>query len=78
MTPEQVPAELVAMLDADAGKAHATQGPVLASLARILTRHEQQLREQVAADLLSWCEEHDRAFVSIDTIGQIVVGRPLS
>lgn len=41
MTPEEIPQELVDMLDADAGKQHSRAGPVLASLARILTRYEE-------------------------------------
>lgn len=45
-----VPAELAWMLDEDAGKRHSATGPVLASLARILTRHEQMVREQFLAE----------------------------
>jgi hypothetical protein len=43
MTPEQIPAELIAILDQRAGKAHSRQGPVAACLAEILTRHEELL-----------------------------------
>lgn len=47
----EVPAELVRMLDEDASKVHSADGPVLASLARILERHEQMVREQFVAEL---------------------------
>jgi hypothetical protein len=45
-----IPPELVQMLDADAGKAHSADGPVLASLAQILARHEQLVRAQLLAE----------------------------
>lgn len=41
MTPEEIPDELVQMLDEAAGKEHSRQGPVLTTLARILTRYEE-------------------------------------
>lgn len=44
MTPDQIPAELAAMLDKDAGKVHGDTGSVRTSLARILTRHEEMVR----------------------------------
>lgn len=40
MTPEQVPAHLIAILDSRAGKAHGRGGPVVAALAEILTAYE--------------------------------------
>jgi hypothetical protein len=46
----QISPELVQMLDADAGKAHSADGPVLASLTRILARHEQLVRDQLLAE----------------------------
>jgi hypothetical protein len=57
-----IPPELVRMLDADAGKAHGANGPVMASLARILDRHEQLVRERIAAELRALtfpCPTHD-------------------
>jgi hypothetical protein len=41
VTPEEIPPELVGMLDADAGKTHSATGRVLTSLARILTRYDE-------------------------------------
>ena len=55
MSPWQVPQELLDMLDKDAGKRHSREGPVVASLARILTRHEEMLLEEV--------EDHPERFV---------------
>lgn len=46
--PPPVPPELARMLDEDAGKTHSATGTVMASLARILARHEQMVRERVA------------------------------
>lgn len=45
-----IPAELVQMLDEDAGKSHSITGRVLASLARILARHDLMVREQLLAE----------------------------
>lgn len=42
-----IPGELVAILDADAGKAHSADGGVRASLARILNAYEQWRHEQI-------------------------------
>jgi hypothetical protein len=41
MTPEEIPQELVDMLNRDAGKQHRRTGTALRSLAAILTRYEQ-------------------------------------
>jgi hypothetical protein len=41
VTPQDIPQELIDMLDADAGKAHSRTGPVLTSLARILARYDE-------------------------------------
>ncbi len=46
MTPEMIPAELVEILDARAGKAHSRTGPVLAALAEILTRFQARFLTQ--------------------------------
>lgn len=43
MKPEHIPQELRDILDKDAGKKHSTHGPVLATLAKILTRHSEML-----------------------------------
>ena len=40
MTPEQIPQELVDLLDERAGKKHSRDGAVLTTLAEILTRYE--------------------------------------
>lgn len=41
MTPEEIPQELIDILDERAGKAHSLAGPVVAALAEILTRYQQ-------------------------------------
>lgn len=41
MKPEEIPQELLGILDARAGKAHSRQGPVVAALAEILTRYDE-------------------------------------
>jgi hypothetical protein len=61
MDAASIPAELRAMLDADAGRAHSADGPVLASLARILTRHD-EIRSQAApaaSPALRACNLHE-------------------
>jgi hypothetical protein len=40
VTPDQIPQELVDILNADAGKEHGREGRVLATLAKILTRYD--------------------------------------
>lgn len=47
MTPDEVPAELKAMLDADAGKDHSAVGAVMTSLAAILTRYRLMVYAEV-------------------------------
>lgn len=47
MKPEEVPDELKAMLDEDAGKDHSANGAVMSSLARILTRYRQMVYAEV-------------------------------
>jgi hypothetical protein len=56
MKVEDIPQELVDMLDQHAGKHHSRQGPVLASLAQILTRYgEMRAAETVPmADVEAW------------------------
>lgn len=53
MTPEEIPQELVDLLDGFAGKTHSRQGSVLAALAAILTRYDElelaRARTMVAA-----------------------------
>ncbi len=46
MSPEEIPQELVDILDRRAGKVHSRTGPVLSALAEILTRFEEQLHER--------------------------------
>jgi hypothetical protein len=46
MTPEEIPDELKQILDERAGKEHSRQGPVMAALAEILTRHQEMLEEE--------------------------------
>ena len=41
MTPQEIPQELVDILDADAGKKHSRDGHVLKTLAKILTRYDE-------------------------------------
>ena len=41
MTAGEIPAELKAILDADAGKVHSREGRVMVTLAKILTRWEE-------------------------------------
>lgn len=41
MGPQDIPQELVDILDRDAGRKHSRSGSVLASLARILTRYDE-------------------------------------
>jgi hypothetical protein len=41
MTPEEIPHELIEMLNRDAGKEHNRNGRAVRSLAAILTRYEQ-------------------------------------
>jgi hypothetical protein len=45
MRAEEIPAELMDMLDEDAGRVHSRTGSVACSLARILTRYEEMLAE---------------------------------
>ena len=45
MTPEEIPQELIDLLDERAGRRHSRTGTVLRALAEILTRFE-QLQEQ--------------------------------
>lgn len=47
MTPDEIPQELVDLLDERAGKQHSCTGPVLATLAEILTRFEASLRQSL-------------------------------
>lgn len=47
MRVEEIPQELVDMLDHDAGRQHNRQGSVLASLARILTRYDEMRADGV-------------------------------
>lgn len=47
MPPEEIPPELVALLDERAGKRHSADGPVLAALAEILTRYDQIRAERL-------------------------------
>lgn len=49
MTPEEVPAELIEILDRRVGKAHSRNGPVVAALAEILTCYE-EMRNAKQAD----------------------------
>ncbi len=41
MTPQQIPRELVDLLDERAGRKHSADGQVLRTLAEILTRYDQ-------------------------------------
>ena len=41
MKPQDVPGELIAILDRAAGREHARTGPVVACLAEILTRYDE-------------------------------------
>lgn len=43
MTPDEVPQELLDLLNEDAGREHSRNGRVVASLARILTRYDEIL-----------------------------------
>jgi hypothetical protein len=56
MKVEDIPQELVDMLDQDAGKQHGRQGPVLASLARILTRYDEMRTNETVpiTDVEAW------------------------
>ncbi len=49
MSPEEIPQELVDMLDMAAGKQHSRSGPVLTTLARILTRYDEITEEERVA-----------------------------
>lgn len=55
MTPEDIPQELLDILDARAGKQHSREGRVVAALAEILTRYDElrkhALREQVCREI---------------------------
>lgn len=51
MTPAEIPAELLAILDRAAGKQHTRTGSVVASLAAILTRYDELKAE-------AWHNEH--------------------
>lgn len=44
MTPDEIPQELIDILDKRAGKKHSRSGPVVATLAEILTAYEQGKR----------------------------------
>lgn len=41
MTPDEVPQELIDILDRHAGKTHSRKGVVVAALAEILTRYDE-------------------------------------
>jgi hypothetical protein len=43
MAPDEIPQELIDILDKAAGKEHSRQGRVVACLAEILTRYEKML-----------------------------------
>jgi hypothetical protein len=45
MIASEIPQELVDILDDAAGKKHSRSGPVLTTLAKILTRHEEMVRK---------------------------------
>lgn len=45
MIPQEIPQELVDMLDEAAGKKHSRSGKVLTTLARILTRYDEMQQE---------------------------------
>lgn len=41
MTPDEVPQEIIDIVDRDAGKVHSRRGPVVATIAKVLTRWEE-------------------------------------
>jgi len=49
MTPEEIPRELMDILDAAAGKKHSHDGHVARALAEILTRYDEMRLEAVEA-----------------------------
>jgi hypothetical protein len=46
MTPQEIPAELLRILDERAGKVHRRTGPVVDALAEILTRYDELRAEE--------------------------------
>ena len=52
MKPEDIPAELVTMLDDAAGKQHSRTGAVLTALAAILTRHDENRAQYRIDDVI--------------------------
>lgn len=46
MTPEEIPQELVDILDARAGKLHGRNGVVMRTLAELLTRYDELLADR--------------------------------
>lgn len=56
MTPDQVPAELAAMLDEAAGKEHSAQGPVMGALAAILTKYAELLLHEATVTPGAWLQ----------------------
>jgi hypothetical protein len=52
VTPEEIPGELLDILDRAAGKVHRRSGPVVATLAEILTRYD-ELKETGVARIFS-------------------------
>lgn len=50
MSPEEVPQELIDMMDEAAGRQHSRSGSVVATLARILTRHEEMMNHGAAEE----------------------------
>ncbi len=57
MTPEEIPKELVALLDDAAGKPHSAQGPVLAALAKILTAYTAQIHHQTGGSGMRYTDD---------------------
>jgi hypothetical protein len=45
MKPDDIPQELINILDLRAGKVHSRKGPVVECLAEILTRHEEIMKD---------------------------------
>jgi hypothetical protein len=58
MTPEEVPGELLEILDARAGKAHNPLGSVVTSLAEILTRYDELRSERFAMTPVALVKAH--------------------
>lgn len=49
MEPQEIPQELIDILDARAGKVHGRNGVVIRTLAEILTRYDELLSDQHAS-----------------------------